>query len=50
MKPQKAFIDKQTVDRFLLAVKIFVSSEEGWKAKIMFAGLIAASADAVQCL
>jgi len=41
MKPQEAFIDKQTVDRFLLAVKIFASSEEGWMAKIMFAGLIA---------
>jgi len=41
MKPQEAFIDKQTVRRFFRAVKILVSSEQGWKAKMLFAGLIA---------
>ena len=41
MKPQQTYINKLTVERFLRAIKIFASSEQGWKAKLMFAGLIA---------
>ena len=41
MKPQQTFINRLTVERFLRAGKILASSEQGWKAKLMFAGLIA---------
>ena len=41
MKLQQNFINKLTVERFLRAVKIFASSEQGGKLRLMFAGLIA---------
>jgi vitamin B12/bleomycin/antimicrobial peptide transport system ATP-binding/permease protein len=41
MDQKKAFIDKLTAARFVRSVRRFASSEVGWKAKLMFAGLIA---------
>jgi putative ATP-binding cassette transporter len=41
MDKQRVPIDKQTGVRFVQAVRNFANSEVGWKAKLMFAGLIA---------
>ena len=40
MKKRKILL-KITVVRFVQAVRNFADSEVGWKAKLMFAGLIA---------
>lgn len=37
---QQILLDRQTVDRFWRAVKSFAFSDEGGKAKMMFAGLV----------
>jgi putative ATP-binding cassette transporter len=41
MDQKKSFFDKLTWTRFIRSVTRFAGSEVGWKAKLMFAGLIA---------
>ena len=41
MDQQKVPFDKPIIDRFIRAVALFAASEAGWKAKILFAGLVA---------
>jgi putative ATP-binding cassette transporter len=41
MSSQDILIDRQTVERFFRAIRMFLSSELGGKAKLMFVGLIA---------
>lgn len=41
MEEQKILLDKVTAARFVRAVRDFANSEVGWKAKLMFAALIA---------
>lgn len=41
MSRREAFIDRKAIDRFFTAVRRLASSAEGWKAKLMFAAIIA---------